>query len=417
MSYFVKAVCSRCGRPLEGNHYDPCPYCAKQGVNANYCTIYDLSNAKLPTGSSNQPGIFRFRDFYPIEDSAPIVSMGEGNTPLLRLSRMGELLGLDQLYIKDESRNPTWSQKDRLCAIMVSRALAEHAPGIAVSSTGNQGASVAAYCAAANIPCAIFTTINVSPAMKTLMQAYGAKLFITPSMTDRITLMKKVVNELGFLPGSGMPKPPIGSDCFGLDGYKSIAFELYEQCNGKMPDWIVFSISYGGTLEGVYRGLCDLKTMGYIDKIPRIAAAERYGPATRTIAAGKDDPIAVENTPPSILTSMATPMVAYHTVKAIKNSHGVAREVSDEASLEMHRLLAQCEGIFAEPSSLPPFVIIKKLVNEGVIKPNEKIVVVLTSTGLKYIEVAQRWLPEIPCINPSLEEFRAAAAANYGWKI
>lgn len=417
MSYYVKAVCSRCGRTLEGNYYDACPHCAKEGVNANYRTIYHLVGAKLPADQGNQPGIFRFRNFYPIEDNAPVVSIGEGNTPLLHIPRMGKKLGLSRLYVKDESRNPTWSQKDRLCAIMVSRALAANAPGMVVSSTGNQGASVAAYCAAAGIPCAVFTTSNVSPAMKTLMQAYGAKLFITPSMADRVTIMKKVVSELGFLPGSGMPKPPIGSDCFGLDGYKSIAFELYEQCKGEMPDWIVFSISYGGTLEGVYRGLCDLKAMGYIDKLPRIAAAERYGPATRTIAAGKDDPIAIEDAPPSILTSMATPMVAYHTVKAIKDSGGAARETTDEASLAMHKLLAQSEGIFAEPSSLPPFVAIEKLLNEGIMKPDEKIIVVLTSTGLKYIEIAQSWLPDIPCINPTLEEFRAAAADNYGWKV
>lgn len=417
MSYYVKAVCSRCGHALEGNYYDACPYCAKEGVNANYRTVYDLSNAKLPLDTGSQPGIYRFRDFYPIADGDPVVSIGEGNTPLFPIPRMGKILGLKRLYIKDESRNPTWSQKDRLCSVMVSRALAAKAPGMAVSSTGNQGASVAAYCAAAGIPCAVFTTPNVSPAMKTLMQAYGAKLFITPSMADRVTIMKKVIAELGFLPGSGIPKPPIGSDCFGLDGYKSIAFELYEQCKGEMPDWIVFSISYGGTLEGVYRGLCDLKAMGYIDRIPKIAAAERYGPATHTIAAGLDDPIAIEDTPPSILTSMATPMVAYHTVQDIKASGGAAREITDEAALFMHKLLAQTEGIFAEPSSIPPFVAIEKLVSEGIMKPDEKVVVVLTSTGLKYIEIAQSWLPEIPCISPSLDAFRAAAADRYGWII
>jgi len=414
MSYFVKAVCSRCGKPLTGHHYDACPHCAAEGVNANYDTIYDLRGAKLPPIDSKEPGIFRFRDFLPIGDGDPVISLQEGNTPLRHLKNLGERLGVPKLYVKDESRNPTWSQKDRLAAIMVSRALAAGAPGMVCSSTGNQGAATAAYCAVAGMPCVVFTTANVSPEMKTLMQAYGAYLFVTPTMPDRVKIMKKVVAELGFVPASGMPKPPIGSDCFGLDGYKTIAYEIYEQCGGELPDWVVFSISYGGTLEGVYRGFRDLKEMGYIDKIPKLAAAERYGPAMHTLASGQDDPIPQKEDSPSILTSMATPMVAYHTVRAIKQSGGTARCVTDEETIAMQKVLAQTEGIFPEVSSVPPLVAIEKLAKEGVIKPEEKVAFVLTSTGLKGLGIAQSWLPEIPMIEPELPDFCAALKNNYG---
>lgn len=414
MSYFVKAVCSRCGRPLEGHFYDACPHCAAEGVNANYRTIYDLKGAKLPSADSKEPGIFRYRNFFPIKDGDPVISLNEGNTPIRHLARLGEKLGIPNLYIKDESRNPTWSQKDRLAAIMVSRAVAAGAPGMTCSSTGNQGASTAAYCAVAGLPCVVFTTPNVTQEMKTLMQAFGAYVFVTPTLPDRVTIMKKVVSEMGFVPASGIPKPPIGSDGFALDGYKSIAFELYEQFGGKLPDWVVFSISYGGTLEGCYRGFCDLKEMGYIDKIPKIAAAERYGPAMHTIEAGQDDPIPQKEDGPSVLTSMATPMVAYHTIKAIKDSGGVARTVTDAETIAMHKVLAQTEAVFSEVSSVPPLVIIEKLAKEGIMKKDETVCYVSTSTGLKGLEIAQGWLPEIPCIEPTVDQFKAAMKNNYG---
>ncbi len=196
MSWYKEAVCMRCGRPLDGKFYDACPKCAEESVNVNYRTIYDLSSAKLPAAETTQPGIYRFRDFYPLEDSDPVVSIGEGNTPLHRLERMGKQLGLEQLWMKDESKNPTMSHKDRLCSLIISKALAEKAPGITISSTGNQGAAAAAYAAVAGLPCVIFTTSNVSPSMKTLMQAYGASVFVTPSMADRGVIMEKLVREL-----------------------------------------------------------------------------------------------------------------------------------------------------------------------------------------------------------------------------
>ena len=111
MSWYKEAVCMRCGRPLDGKFYDACPKCAEESVNVNYRTIYDLSSAKLPAAETTQPGIYRFRDFYPLEDSDPVVSIGEGNTPLHRLEQMGKQLGLEQLWMKDESKNPTMSHR------------------------------------------------------------------------------------------------------------------------------------------------------------------------------------------------------------------------------------------------------------------------------------------------------------------
>ena len=139
MSYFKDMVCIRCGNPM-GSHayYEGCPVCKAQGVGSNYTATYDLSNAKLP-GANGQPGIYRYRDFYPLPDDAEPVSIGEGNTPLLHLKRLGEKLGIANLYVKDETRNPTLSYKDRICSLLVTKAKHDGAPAVTISSTGNHG--------------------------------------------------------------------------------------------------------------------------------------------------------------------------------------------------------------------------------------------------------------------------------------
>ncbi|MCI9666053.1 MAG: pyridoxal-phosphate dependent enzyme [Angelakisella sp.] len=416
MSWYKEAVCMRCGRPLDGKFYDACPKCAEESVNVNYRTIYDLSSAKLPAAETTQPGIYRFRDFYPLEDSDPVVSIGEGNTPLHRLERMGKQLGLEQLWMKDESKNPTMSHKDRLCSLIISKALAEKAPGITISSTGNQGAAAAAYAAVAGLPCVIFTTSNVSPSMKTLMQAYGASVFVTPSMADRGVIMEKLVRELDFVPASGVMSPPIGSSCFGIDAYKSIAFEVFEQMGGRVPDWFVVPISYGDTLYGIYKGMCDLKEMGYIEKVPKFAAAEVFHAVENTIKAGSSDPIP-QPSEPSIQTSIATGFCAYHTVQAVKDSGGAARSSHDPEALKMQQRLAKTEGVFGESASVASLVVLEKLLKEGVVRPDEKVVVLMTSTGVKTPEVTDMWVPEIPCIQPTLADFRSAMESSYGIKI
>ena len=152
--------------------------------------------------------------------------------------------------------------------------------------------------------------------------------------------------------------------------------------------------------------------MGYIEKIPRLAACEVLGPLEKTIEAGASDPIA-QPTRPSILTSMATGMVAYHSVHAVMDSNGVSRCSGDEEAKQMQKTLAQTEGIFGEAATATPFVIIEKLLAEGIMKPDEKVVAIITSTGLKDLETTETWLPEIPCINPTVEEFKAALQETY----
>ena len=416
MSTYRTARCPRCGHVLDGPFYEPCPVCAKEGHNLNHITEFDLSGAKLPGPGTGDEGIFRFRDFYAIGDGDPVVSLHEGNTPLYRLNRLGKALGFENLYVKDESRNPTGSHKDRLCAVIVSRALAEGAPGITVSSTGNQGMSAAAYASAAGLPCVIFTTPNVSDTMKTAMQIYGAKLFVLPTMADRTVLMERCVRDFGFVPASGLASPPIGSSCFGVDGYKSISFEIYEQMDQSVPDWVVMPISYGDGMYGIYKGMRDLKEMKYIDRLPRMAAAEVYGGAKETMRQKSEFPIPAPGEP-SIQTSIATPWVTWQTVHALYDCNGAAETCADPEALEMQKELARTEGIYAETASVASLVAAKKLLDAGTIRKEERVVAVITSPGVKDPAVSRAALPEAPAITASVDEWKKAMKDVYGYEL
>lgn len=414
MSHYQTVRCIRCGRPLEGTYYDACPHCRKEtGKNINYETVYDLRGAKLPLGKSREPGIFKYREFFPIQDSTKPVSLNEGNTPLYRLERMGKLLGLNALYVKDESKNPTCSHKDRLLAVIATKAVEEGAPGITVSSTGNQGIAAAAYASAAGLPCHVFSTPGVSDTMKTVMQVYGAKVFITETMEKRVQIMQHLVRELHYAPASGLMAPPIGSSVYGLDGYKSIAFELYEQMGESLPDWIVFPMSYGDAMYGMWKGLKDLQAMGYCQEIPHIGGAESFGSAKTTIAQNEEFPVGVP-TKPSIQPSIAVGYATYQAVNAIRDSKGAAECSEDQESLEMQKLLARTEGIYAETASVSSLVVAKKLLEQGKIDPNQKVVVVITSTGLKDPATSRLYLPDPPAIEPTPESWREALKSVYG---
>jgi len=401
---------------METAFYDACPYCQKiDGVNVNYTTTYDLSNAQLPQ-KKDSGGIYRFRDFFALDTYAPVVSIGEGDTPIRRLNGLSSKLGHEFIYMKDESKNPTMSHKDRMCSIIVSKAAADGAPGVVVASTGNQGASAAAYCGAANIPCVIFTTPNVSPAMKTFMQVYGASVFVTSSMEDRGVIMEKLVRECGFVPASGLMSPPIGSSCFGVDGYKTIAFEIFEQMGGEVPDWFIVPVSYGDTLYGIYKGMSDLKEMKYIDKIPKFVSAEVFGAVESTLRAKSELPVAVSSSP-SIQTSIATGYTTYLTVKAIRDSGGVSRISHDHEALEMQQRFAETDGVYAETASVASLVALKKLIRDKMIKRREKVIVLITSTGIKDPDTTNLILPEIPEISPTLESFKEKMESRYGRKV
>ena len=416
MSWFKGVQCIRCESPLGTNpYYLGCPQCESQGVSCNYTTTYDLSEAYLPEARP-EAGIWGYKAFYPVDDNTPEITLHEGNTPLIHLESLGEQLGLNMLYVKDESRNPTLSFKDRLCSVAVTKAVQDDAPGVVISSTGNHGASGAAYAAKAGKPCIIFTIPEVPDTMKTLMQVYGAAVVVVPTSLDRWKLMRVCVQELGWMPISGFKSPPIGSNCYGIDGYKSMAFEVYRQLENTAPDVVIFPTAYSDGLYGFYKGMRDLKELKLIPHLPKLAASEVFGSMEQTLANHADRPVAVDSSW-SVSFSIAGSLCTWQGLESVVSTNGYARCSSDAETLKMQGLLARTEGLYAENASVTALVVAGKLAAEGKIGRDDKVVAILTSTGLKDPTTTQKNMPSVPHIDPNMDELRRALDNSYGIRL
>ncbi|HET9317036.1 MAG TPA: pyridoxal-phosphate dependent enzyme, partial [Vicinamibacteria bacterium] len=282
---------------------------------------------------SSPRSLWRFAGLLPVRPAAP-ASLGEGATPLIHLERLGRRLGLSRLYAKDETQNPTWSYKDRLCAVAVAHAAAIGARVITISSTGNHGASTAAYAARAGLPCVAFTVATVPDTMKTLMQAYGAAVVACETSEARWRLMRQGVERLGWYPTSGFAIPPVGSTPWGVEGYKTIAYELAEDLGWASPDFVVVPAAYGDGLSGIWKGWTELAALGLVKHTPRMVAAEPFGPLGRALERGLDAPEAVEAPAPSVAFSIGSRYGTWQGLDALRRSGGLGGALTDEGILE-----------------------------------------------------------------------------------
>ncbi len=402
--FFTDLKCIRCGRPAEDTwKFDECPHCIQEGVSANYSATIDLTPGKTSDSFllNDQPGIFKYRRLYAIKPDTKPVSLYEGDTPLIPLDKLGKKFALTSFYAKDETRNPTWSHKDRLSALGVTKARETGFPCVIVSSTGNQGISAAAYAAKASMHAVVLTSITSPKVMKTLMQSYGAMVFQIPTSAERTALVEKCVRELGFFPLTGFGSENKGANPYAIDGYKSLAFELVKQL-GSEPDQVVFAIAGGDSLVGTWKGFVDLYHLGLIKKLPQMIAAEPLGPLTKTVAAQSQIPLSVKKRP-TVAFAVASPKCTYQALKVIYDSKGDAVTVDDSDIMQAQEDLAVNEGIFVEPSSAVSLAAVKQLVKTGRLNRGDKIVAVLTSTGLKESESAAARLAEPPVIEPTIE--------------
>lgn len=384
MGRVVALRCIRCGR-----RYPPadlvtgCEFCRADGLAPNLAPEYDPAGTRAGPFGERSPGIGRWARLLPVEEP---VSLGEGGTPLLYAPKLGGGIGLRRLYLKDEGRNPTGSFKDRMAAVVVARARAVGAETVTVASSGNGGAALAAYAARAGLRCVVFTLAGAPSAMLAQMRAYGARLVAARNPADRWRLMAYAVARWGWYPAGNYLSPPVGSNPYGVEGYKTIAYEIAEDLGWHAPDHVVVPTCYGDGLWGIVRGFEDLVRLGLIPKMPRVHAAEVFGSLQTALTAGAEGPAAVAAAP-TVAVSVGTPVSTYQALKALRTVGGLAEAVADDAEiLEAQRRLAEAEGIFAEPSAALAVAATARLRARGLIGDNETVACVLTATGLKQTE-------------------------------
>jgi threonine synthase len=413
----VGLQCLRCrARFSEPRLFTGCPSCRAQGVAVNLTVEYDLASLAAITPATFAPprgGMWRFRRLLPVRAAAP-VTLGEGGTPLVHLARLGNRLGLPKLYAKDESQNPTWSYKDRLCATAVTHAVEIGARVITISSTGNHGASTAAYAARAGVPCVIFTLASVPETMKTLMQAYGAAVVECATSEARWELMRQGVERFGWYPTSGFIAPPVGSNPWGVEGYKTIAYEIAEELGWTAPDVVIVPSAYSDGLYGIWKGWTELHALGVVKQTPKMIAAEPFGPLAHALERKLDAPEMVDAPSPSVAFSIASRYGTWQGLAALRQSGGAGVRLTDEGVLEAQRALAREEGLFVEPSAAAAMTAVMQLAARRALDPAQTIVIVLTSSGLKDPGTARTWLPPVPAAGNDFERLLGLLRESYG---
>jgi threonine synthase len=360
--------------------------------------------------------MWRYRELLP-PDPEHIVSIHEGWTPLVHCERLGRRLGFRKLYVKEESRNATWSFKDRMVSSAVSMARALGAQVVVTSSSGNGGAATAAYAARAGLPCVIFTTTQFPIAMRTQMHVYGPMLFTTPTALDRWNMTRWCVEELGWYPIQNFVEPPIGANPYGIDGYKTIAYETAEQLGWRTPDVFIVPVASGDAFVGPWNGFREVLHLGWAaGESPRMIAAEVFGPLKRALQEGWDHVEKVEGGK-TVSISVGGTNSAYQSLKTVRESNGLADVAPDEEVLEMQLLLARTEGIYAEASSVLTLAVAKRLLDRGDIGADDVVVSLLTATGLKDPEVTAGHLPAIPSVAPTLGDLERGLREHYGFAM
>ena len=371
----------------------------------------EVQNLPRPAPATAGPrSMWRFDKLLPAT-SEEAVTLGEGMTPLLPLVR----IGLGDLWLKDESRNPTWSFKDRLASSAVTMAKKLGARVIASSSSGNAGAATAAYAARAGLPCVIVTYKGASGPLVAQMRNYGAMLLTVPTSADRWRVLSAAVDRFGWFPTTVYFGPAVGSNPLGIEGYKTIAYEIAESFDWQVPDWCALPVCYGDSLYGMWKGFEEMRTLGWTDRVPRFVAAEVSGSLEQAMRTGAEQPPMCERAAPSIATSIGAAQGTYQGLAALRASDGRAVFVSDDEILDWQARLGKQEGVYAEPSAAATLPAIARLRADGIIKPDERVVALFTAGGLKDPLPGERRLPPPPEIAADIDSALHALKDSYGF--
>lgn len=419
-------VCQSCGaRHDPGGYPRGCPDCREAGTAGRLEVRYDpasVPETALPSpGRDLDPdpdpnatgdgtgGMWRYRGLLPLLRSEP-ARMGEGGTPAVEAPRLSDRLGVT-VRVKNETVNPTWSYKDRLNSLLISNALALGEGRIATSSTGNHGASTAAYASRAGIDDVIVLVPHeTEPPLRRQIGAYGGEVVVT-DYAERGRLLGELVDR-GWYPTVNVTEPYAGLP-YSYEAYKTIAFELVDQLPAP-PDAVVASIGAGDGLYGIWKGFRELATLGVIDDPPAMVGvqpAER--PAVVEAVASGADSVGIADGPMPITTSAGGRTAGDHALRAIYESDGAAYAV-DRAGVEAAIRTLGRDGLFLEPSSAITAAGVEPALNDGLVAGGDTVVPIGSGAGVKWPDHAAGAVGTAAGIEPTVDALREAIDAPIG---
>lgn len=347
-------------------------------------------------------GIVRFRDQLPLSPEASLLTLGEGNTPLVPSTAIGPALGLKRLFFKLESSNPTGSYKDRIAMVAINRALQRGVPALIGTSSGNAGASMAAYASRAGLPFWLFVVDSILPNKLSQLQVYGAQTVavkdfgLDPEVSAAVF---EQVQQLAVERGWDLLITAYAFAAEAMEGVKTISYEICEEL-GEAPDWAFFPVGGGGLLAGAWRGFCDAEALGLATKVPKMGAIHPEGVPFlgEAFAAGTAE-IPVQPCTSAISgLQVPRPPDAERVLEAVRSSNGSVIGISDALAFQLQQELVRKEGILCEPAGATALAGLIQAVAAGQIDPNETLVCCITGHGLKDMSAGSPLVQGLPAV-------------------
>ncbi len=399
MSYATALRCRKCGREYPLEPLNLCDFCfSPLEVSYDYKSVAKaVSREKIIEGP---PSMWRYKDLLPVDGD--VVDIGTGFTPLVKATRLGRELELNELYIKNDCLNPTYSFKDRVVAVAITKAREFGFDTVACASTGNLAASVAAHAAKANIKSYVFVPADVEPGKLTGIAIYNPVLVTVEGSYDDVNRLCSQLAQRynwGFININLRP--------YYAEGSKTLGYEVAEQLGWRAPDCVVAPAASGLLFTRIWKSLDELSMLGLIQPVNThmyLSQAAGCSPIVNAFQAGTLHVHPVK--PNTIAKSIAigNPADGYYALRVARQSGGAACAVTDEEVVEGMKLLAETEGIFAEAAGGVVIAVLRKLATSGIIKRDELTVAFITGTGLKTQEAVAEVVHPL-LIQPTLESF------------
>ena len=399
MNHVKCGRCVRCGR-----EYPAVPNLTNCECGGILDIIYDYDRIRTvltreTLKNRTERSMWRYRELLPVEPETPAPPLRVGWSPLYEADRLAKELGIAKLWVKDDGQNPTASLKDRASAMAVAKAQEAGAHVIACSSTGNAASSLAGNAAAAGFKTYIFVPERAPKGKVAQLMIFGANVIsVKGNYEETFKMSAEAIEKWGWYNRNAAINPYLS------EGKKTVSLEIAEQLNWEMPDYLAISVGDGCTIAGVWKGLKDLYAIGFIDKLPRLISAQSTGcyPINRAIQENKPWEPMEENTIADSI-SVGVPRNADKALMAIRESNGIAVNVTDEEILAAQKLLGRTCGFFGEPAGVTGTAAVKKACEQGLIEKGATVVSVVTGNGLKDVANAIKSAGEPINIKPDLD--------------
>lgn len=407
MSFVVGLKCRECARPYPAEALHVCEFCfGPLEVAYDYDAIKAVISAERIAAGS--PTIWRYADLLPAADPGD-ADMGAGFTPLVRADRLAAALGLGELWIKNDTLNPTGSFKDRVVSVALSKARELGFKVAACSSTGNLANSVAAHAARAGMRSVVFIPNDLEQVKVVMSSVYGGTIVAVDGTYDDVSrLCSELIDEL---PGWAFVNNNMRT--YYSEGSKTLAFEVTEQLGWQTPDHVIVPVASGSQITKIHKGFNELHKVGLLAEAPtvRISGAQATGCSpVATAFAENSDFVRPQKKPDTIAKSLAigNPADGEYTLQVARSTGGVVASVTDPEIIEGIKLLARTEGIFAETAGGVTIATLAKLAADGVVRKDERVVAFVSGHGLKTIEAIVPHVAAVTTIAPTVAAFTAA---------